>query len=119
MALAGSMKYVCETALGFLPTAATKPKSDLTRIIIIKRDLIKQHFLVKCENYGCVFSEVISWFWKTSMKLCKERQCSEDGSSMEFGSSCLLKMPEVQLSGARATWTLTAIAVRLSTFAGA
>lgn len=55
MALAGSMKYVCETALGFLPTAATKPKSDLTRIIIIKRDLIKQHFLVKCENYGCVF----------------------------------------------------------------
>lgn len=53
------------------------------------------------------------------MKLCKERQCSEDGSSIEFGSSCLLKMPEVQLSGARATWTLTAIAVRLSIFAGA
>lgn len=91
----------------------------VTRIIIIKRNLIKQHFLVKCKNYICVFSEVMSWFWKTSMKFYKERQCSEDDSSIGFGSSCLLKVPGVQLSGARATWTPTAIAIRLSTFAGA
>lgn len=91
----------------------------VTRIIIIKRNLIKQRFLVKRKKYGCFFfSEVISWFWETSVKLCKERQCSEDGSSIGFGSPSVLKVPGVQLSGAKAARSPIAFSVRLSTFAG-
>lgn len=47
MALAGSLKYVCETAVGLLPTAATKPKSDCNKNNNNKKESDKAAFSCK------------------------------------------------------------------------